>query len=190
MQWMGGYTVLHHSIMPQWTDLTYIAANGNFWIWLISWLCYKDEIMYEIMFHVFAWWWIHFAETWLNCCHGLNWRSRCSILALERWSIDWDESKHAYYDSVVKRSSDIELICSTVTLSRSWLSRLSALSEQLSSWYSHLVGHWLKLPGFNPCGHMGQTIRGFNFKVCDSEGLQTRCLSRGMLVLVNLKVDK
>lgn len=50
MEW-GIYTVLCHGITPQWTDLTYIVANGNFWIWLISWWC-RDEIMYEIMFHV------------------------------------------------------------------------------------------------------------------------------------------
>lgn len=32
-----GYAVLYHGITPQWTDLTYIVANGNFWIWLINW---------------------------------------------------------------------------------------------------------------------------------------------------------
>lgn len=47
----GEYTVLYQGITPQWIDLTYIVANGNFWIWLINWWC-KDEIMYEIMFHV------------------------------------------------------------------------------------------------------------------------------------------
>ena len=31
------FTVLYYGIMPQWTDLTYIGANGNFWIWLIRW---------------------------------------------------------------------------------------------------------------------------------------------------------
>ena len=43
--------MLDHGLMPQWIDLTYIGANGNFWIWLISWW-YTDEVMYEIVFHV------------------------------------------------------------------------------------------------------------------------------------------
>lgn len=47
----GEYTT---AIMPQWTDLTSTVANGNFWIWFISWW-YKDEIMYAMMFHVCDW---------------------------------------------------------------------------------------------------------------------------------------
>lgn len=40
-----------HQRMPQWTELTYIKANGTFWIGLIG-CSLKDSIMYESMCHV------------------------------------------------------------------------------------------------------------------------------------------
>lgn len=62
----GGHTVMCHGITPQWTDLTYIVANGNLWIWLINWW-HRDEIMYEMMLHVSP---LAEACTWLQLVVG------------------------------------------------------------------------------------------------------------------------
>lgn len=142
MQWAGN--VLYRCSMHQCADLTYIVANGSFRIWLIS-RSYKDEIMYEIMFHVLqSWRWLaHILVELLSglaahvCADALDWchtddpdEFKCSCCLLSKWSSPWaGETRLSGCDQV------------------GW--RLWQTSCWAPTW-CHVVWHWLKMSGLAP----------------------------------------
>lgn len=88
-------------------------------------------------------------------------------------SVGRAEAALGAYDSVVKRSSDTELIRGTVTLGQLECSSGAVLELLLGANSSDADRKDLDP---SPCGHALQAIRDFNFKACGSEPLQTELL--------------